>query len=583
MEDCRIHNGIRPSKRLVSPWMRSNVCFLKPTTMSTTCDHAQGVLGGGATVAGGVSGVGTPHTNLYTYALAPSAATREKGGLFVQPQRDIFRKLAFTATDVGIDKNFLHLSRGDIGGHQLHFVVTKTGVMQIHDIVLGGGFGQNGADAVHRKNDLLGFKRPTTDGVPTDGTELRKWMAWDIEAEHRDAMQQEPDLLMDGRPIHWACPLKQRLYLSGQAGTHFRPSLPNQRRASSIFKLHNVQNDDASNSVNFNAYLNSYLNSTLNSTLDSTIGNFPEASRKRVNTMQAAGAASAFLLSSAIKTSNGFCFCDNSDDCRIPISSTSDCGILHNFDMLRTGGAKWHTSKILKGQSTKICKQQLDWPYTGGVLRDGSTIGASTSPGGGLGPQPPLARHVDCNILDRMHDFQYMYTKTAINTEDVHRNTQVSGGDCYTGKAKHSEPSTETAKPRFRWNPTERRSCAHSCAAPPVFTAGPNHTQIPAETSFGVLYRASAEHAIAANLRERLYKSLCYSGTDDTTCDELDLVLNVSSWVPAKFWPAFLEDVTSLFTSRSDWVHADRSIPSENNTNATNSESRFALFNLALH
>ena len=140
---CRSKDGAQPTKRLVRKSVRNNVCFLKPSLMGDSCKHTQRLLGGGADEGG----PGSPHTNLYEYANAPPAELRETGGLFVHPYREIFRTQAFTATDVGIDKNMLHLHRADIGGHQMHFVISATRDMHLAGLVLAGGFGINDGSA----------------------------------------------------------------------------------------------------------------------------------------------------------------------------------------------------------------------------------------------------------------------------------------------------------------------------------------------------------------------------------------------------------------------------------------------------
>jgi len=117
----------------------------------------------------------------------------------------------------------------------MHFTVSKTGDMYLSDIVLAGGFGTKGTSATDRKKELLWRRRDTDHDVSM----LHEWLRWDKEAEHRAALEQEPNVPDNNTPIHWACPLKQRFYLSGQAGVNFRPSLPNQRRAARLFTMHN--------------------------------------------------------------------------------------------------------------------------------------------------------------------------------------------------------------------------------------------------------------------------------------------------------------------------------------------------------
>ena len=134
----------QPTKRLVRQSLRSNICFLKPSIMGDLYEHTQRLLGGGADLRG----ARTPHSNLCEYDLAPSADLREKGGLFVHPYREKFRARAFTAMDVGIDKDMLHLQRGEIGGHQMHFILSATGNTDLAGLVLAGGFERKDGSAV---------------------------------------------------------------------------------------------------------------------------------------------------------------------------------------------------------------------------------------------------------------------------------------------------------------------------------------------------------------------------------------------------------------------------------------------------
>jgi hypothetical protein len=511
VEGCRQRDGQWAAKRIVAKTERSNVCFLKPTSsghaITGKCEHVQGLLGGGA----GPEGAGRPHENLYKYALDPSVGNYETGGLFVRPQRQLFRTAAFTEEDVGIDKNLLHLDQGDIGGHQMHFVVTPEGLLQLYDVVLAGrvidddvpGPGHvTGTGAISRLAEHEALRR---DDVPVDGTTLHDWLSWDIGLEHINATLHEPDLPVgDSANLHWACPLKQRLYLSGQAGSHFRPMLPNPRRSAVLFAKHSMN-------------------------------------MKRSSSVQKYGMTNAHIDSSSIRSSNGFCFCESIDDCRLPLGSVMPCSLKQSFEALRMNSDRWFSSKVLSAQRRSQCVEQLDWPYTGGTLRDNSHIGGTSA---------PVPRTSSCNLLTRIHDFEYKYITTPASVARAPRNSQVPGGDCYTGKARRKTGNMHETK-KYKWNPYDRRSCqSSSCKAPPSFRAGDGNEEIPAESSFGVLYKQSAEQAIAGNLREKLRLSLCTAPNrdeSDSSCEALDRILNVSSWVSPKFWPAFLDDVTDLF------------------------------------
>ena len=536
---CRELNGDPPmGERIVGPWMQSNVCLLKPTAAGgpsgVSCKHRQGLLGGGS----GTASPGAEHANLYEYANASKIDDREPGGLFVLPQRAVFRTPVFAASNVRVEKNFLNLNTLDIGGHQMHFVVSSSGVLHLYDLVLAGAAA---GGAVARKQEVnalmagavFGAKK-SADAAESTAT-LHRWLAWDIQAEHLNETAHEPDMPSAEAaaqvPLHWACPLKQRLYLSGQAGAHFRPSLPNSRRAATMFQHHSVD-------------------------------------KRRSNSVQAAGMAKDYVNAAAIKTSNGFCFCDSPASCQHKIGGNELCSLSQTVEALSLNQGRWHKSKVDKGSLAGTCVEQVDWPYTGGQLRDGSFIGQGKWAYDKAGPDG--ARVSQCNLLDRMHDFEYRYVAGAAASDDgAPRNTEAPGGDCYTGKARRAGGQEEetvegggggaaAAAAGYVWNPSERRSCATQCPRPPVFTAGGAHTEIPAETSFGVLYRERSERAIAGNLRERLRASLCAgaaaagssssSSSSSSTCETLDHMLNVSSWVPGAFWDAFVQDVTTLFT-----------------------------------
>jgi hypothetical protein len=54
----------------------------------------------------------------------------------------------------------------------------------------------------------------------------------------------------------------------------------------------------------------------------------------------------------------------------------------------------------------QVCTQQLDWPFVGGEMRDGST--SQPRYGEGVGRQLPTeSEGGTCNVLDRLPPFQY--------------------------------------------------------------------------------------------------------------------------------------------------------------------------------
>jgi len=483
---CLRRNGEVPL-RLTPKFAGSSLCWYTPPARQTQCSHAQGVLGNGY--------VGTPQGNLYyPENLRGVFDELEDGGLFVQPRRAIFHQRTFEEA-VGIDKSFLHFHRRDIAGHHLQFALDANGALKLVDVVLGG----HGKTAGERKTEVQTLR--TEPGTEKD----LGWMIWDNEFESRMAQQHEPDLnedVMANR--HWACPWKQRIFLSGKKGAGFRPATPNPRRAGEMFYEHSTSRGLQ---------------------LSSTVQRFKGGAR---------------AVEADIKTSNGFCFCESLQDCRSPVSSDDRCGFQESVRALVQSLEL--SSHVAKGGSTGGCNEQLDWPYTLGQLRDGSWIAGSESVG---------AATTSCNLLDRIHDFQYRYVRGGRVRAAASSDNTLPGGDCHTGRA------SGTADPA--WDPRGQSSCAQ-CRQPPSFRAG--GVEVPAETSFGVPYRESSERAIAGNLREKIRSVVCEEG--EATCEVLEQLVNVSSWVPGEFWDAFLEDSSRLFNvSRGDNVTVKNSLLQE--------------------
>ena len=197
-------------------------------------------------------------------------------------------------------------------------------------------------------------------------------------------------------------------------------------------------------------------------------------------------------------TSNGFCACTTPPCTACPADLTA----------LRGG---WANSSA--AQST--CTEQLDWPYAGGVLRDGSTIAQrwnTTAP---------------CAILDRLPTFQYRY-KNLQRTFSSTRTTLDKGGVCHMGwPAMTAGPlagcyilaETDTFMcPAFLApkNVTRLRAKTISelvgsgnrprladCTPPPTFKFGNNATTAP-EVSYGQVKRWEAARLLANDLRRRL-------------------------------------------------------------------------------
>lgn len=99
-----------------------------------------------------------------------------------------------------------------------------------------------------------------------------------------------------------------------------------------------------------------------------------------------------------VMTSNGFCYCTNAADCQVLHTSqdSKDCTLLETIKSLYDQTQRTARLLLTTG-TTNTCKQQLDWPFEPGTMRDGMpTTGIND------GTKP-------CNVLDRIPLFKYMY------------------------------------------------------------------------------------------------------------------------------------------------------------------------------
>ena len=80
-----------------------------------------------------------------------------------------------------------------------------------------------------------------------------------------------------------------------------------------------------------------------------------------------------------------------------------------------------------------MCTQQLDWPFIGGRMRDGST---SAERYDGTQQLPTEPRDKTCNVLDRLPPFQYRYRPVGRVAKPADGRTSLSeGGACHMGRA----------------------------------------------------------------------------------------------------------------------------------------------------
>jgi len=202
------------------------------------------------------------------------------------------------------------------------------------------------------------------------------------------------------------------------------------------------------------------------------------------------------------KTRNGFCACPVGDSCQ-PASGdcSADDTIASLWDQIPRSARTLQTA----------CAQQVDWPWVGGTMRDGSVL-----PNSGSG----------CGVLDRLPDFLYRYynSRTVLDSGGT---TLDDGGDCHMGRpASYSASSenctlvskTDTAmildcrgqkvtlqRPKSPNVAVSTRTRCESCDPLPVFkTADGAKTLDEPEVSYGKLWRWAPARKLAQDLRFRL-------------------------------------------------------------------------------
>lgn len=132
-----------------------------------------------------------------------------------------------------------------------------------------------------------------------------------------------------------------------------------------------------------------------------------------------------------VLTSNGFCYCVDPLDCQVlhssDAASSSNCSLLETIRSLYD--QRYRRIRLL-GNSSTVCKQQLDWPFEPGWMRDGS-------------PNAGRNRDTDaCNVLDRLPPFMYAYKPAGTVRKPADGRTSLDeGGSCHMGRAAGLAPA----------------------------------------------------------------------------------------------------------------------------------------------
>jgi hypothetical protein len=254
----------------------------------------------------------------------------------------------------------------------------------------------------------------------------------------------------------WDCPLRRRYFWSGM-GNQFRPTVPDPSRARVFYGTPTHP-------------------TTRPSALPSgTLANY--------------------------KTRNGFCLCLAGDVCQPTTGPCSATETINSLSDLQYRSAQTsHTD----------CPSQVDWPYTGGTMRDGTALTNSIS---------------NCGILNRLPAFNYRYhnSKTIIPSD---KTTLDEGGDCHMGRPAAYSASSQTCtlvekrsdsmvvlcgsqnvtlqRPKSASvNVARRRPCTQ-CDPLPTFHASDGTALQEPEVSYGKLWRWAPSRKLAQDLRFRL-------------------------------------------------------------------------------
>jgi hypothetical protein len=275
----------------------------------------------------------------------------------------------------------------------------------------------------------------------------------------------------------WDCPLRRRFFWSGKGAT-FRPYSPSPQR-------------------NFVMYGTATHPTTISAPVQSSVF-------------------------SDYKTRNGFCLLQVG--LSPPASGT--CSASDTINSL--SDLQYRSATVLQTS----CSSQVDWPDTGGTLRDQTTLTTAVS---------------NCGVLDRLPSFQYRYhnSETILDNE---KTTLDEGGDCHTGRpASYNAGAlncTLVEKREFSiivncgsYNITLDRpksasvtkvgTCA-MCDPLPTFKSSDGTQISEPEMSYGKLWRWAPSRKLYQDLRFRLCGN-------DTQCPALRTVNNLDS-----FWQFYI-------------------------------------------
>lgn len=305
----------------------------------------------------------------------------------------------------------------------------------------------------------------------------------------------------------WDCPLRRRAFYMGD-NEAFRPMVPDPMRAQVLYgyRAHPTQ----------------------------TAFKLP----------QTLSQSTATRVLAPYTTSNGFCACMDPQLC------VNGC----KGDESALNG-EWALSSVVP--DNQQCTEQLDWPYAGGVMRDGAKFSSRWK------------TLTSCGVLDRLPPFKYRYK----NLKTVSRSTKTTldkGGVCHMGwpavtagplAGCYLIPAADgdtymcptflqpksilrlRAKtiPELLTSPTRPR--LSDCNPPPTYRIN-STTTTPPEVSYGQLKRLEASRLLANDLRRRL-------------CGNATACQPAAAWSIGSFW-------TGVYSK-----NAFNAVPSDHGENAS--------------
>lgn len=396
---CSARNGeMVRHKRNVPSRYRSNLCRRAPELPSQCAAQSQGMLLG-------LEGIAVP--SLYReHAVRHRDAVVAKlgAGLFVHGGNPIYYTAKGTPEDLANSMHaVLRSNPDDLGGHHIILKIFKEAwsgrrsmlVDRIPLVAIDAAKMQlpsYAADPI-----LFMFKESLASNVTTWSTQSG-WLlnkAGNMRTEQVASNVDKLHPLVTYSSKSWDCPLR-RISFWSKATKDFSPLVPIPGRTARIFG---------------------------GSAVDMTHGT-------RSHPTQLFGSLYPWLA--AVHTSNGFCFCVDWQDCQ---TSSGACSLLETVRSMYD--RKFRTTQLLT-QTDRICTRQLDWPFVGGKMRDGSRSPARYS---------AWSSTVDeaCNVLDRLPPFQYRYMPSGkVYPHPDGKTTLDEGGACHMGRAARLPSQTIT-------------------------------------------------------------------------------------------------------------------------------------------